>query len=199
MSRDERREQIVAAAMAVFAESGYAGATTDQIARAAGVSQPYVVRIFGSKEDLFSEVLDRVTTEIIGGFRSVAPGPDAKDEMAAAYSRFVADPDKLRVLLHAFALGSDPVLGARAREVLGIVFDLYRQRTGGSAQEARRFVADGMLVSILFAVRAPEHTEDERISALVECYPVVAETVDDDPGRDLNGAPQREGAEGSSR
>jgi AcrR family transcriptional regulator len=52
MRSEDRRVLILEAATAVFGEQGYHGATTDAIARAAGVSQPYVVRMFGSKEAL---------------------------------------------------------------------------------------------------------------------------------------------------
>lgn len=170
LSRDERREQILDAATAVFAEGGYAGTSTDQVARAAGVSQPYVVRLFGTKEELFREAFERIAGEIVALLESVPPGPDAKAEMAAAYTRLIADPDQLRVLMHGFVLGSDPVLGARAREVLGRAFDVYRQRTGATDEEARDFVAQGMLLNTLFAVQAPAHAdEDPAVALLVEC------------------------------
>ncbi len=180
MTRDERREQILDAATAVFAEGGYAGTSTDQVARAAHVSQPYVVRLFGTKEELFREVFDRVASEIVAQFEAVPPGPDAKAAMGEAYLRLIADPDQLRVLMHGFMLGSDPVLGARAREVLARGFDLYRTRSGASDEEARDFVAHGMLLNTLFAVQAPSHaTDDPVLAALVRC------TVDpsDAPGR----------------
>ncbi|MFP3344532.1 TetR/AcrR family transcriptional regulator, partial [Halomonas sp. SIMBA_159] len=64
----ERREQILAAASIVFGERGYFGATTDQIAKAAGISQPYVVRMFGSKENLFTEVLSRASDKVLTTF-----------------------------------------------------------------------------------------------------------------------------------
>ena len=115
MTRDERREQILDAATGVFAEGGYAGTSTDQVARAANVSQPYVVRLFGTKEELFREVFDRVASEIVARFEAVPPGPDAKAAMGEAYTRLIADPDQLRVLRHGFVLGADPVLGTRAR------------------------------------------------------------------------------------
>ncbi|MBN8883980.1 MAG: helix-turn-helix transcriptional regulator, partial [Salana multivorans] len=47
MRGSERRELVLSAAAEVFGERGYVGATTDAVARAAGVSQPYVVRMFG--------------------------------------------------------------------------------------------------------------------------------------------------------
>lgn len=168
MTRDARREQILAAAMRVFAAGGYAGTTTDQVAQAAGVSQPYVVRLFGSKEQLFRAAFEEVSGGILDVFEAVEPGPDAKHRMAAAYERLMTDPDRLRVLLHGFVLGTDPVVGARAREVLGRAYELYRSRTGGTEVEARDFVAHGMLINILLAVQGPEHAgEDRSFDALV--------------------------------
>lgn len=64
----ERREQILDAASRVFGERGYFGATTDQIAKAAGISQPYVVRMFGGKENLFLGVLSRCLDRLLVAF-----------------------------------------------------------------------------------------------------------------------------------
>ena len=44
----------------MFGARGYEGATTDEVARAAGVSQPYVVRLFGTKENLFLATIEYV-------------------------------------------------------------------------------------------------------------------------------------------
>ena len=70
----ERREQILGAASLVFGERGYFGATTDQIAKAAGISQPYVVRMFGSKENLFVEVLQRALDKLLVSFQETIDG-----------------------------------------------------------------------------------------------------------------------------
>jgi AcrR family transcriptional regulator len=171
MNREERREQILAAAIVAFAEGGYAGTTTDQVARVAGVSQPYVVRLFGTKADLFFEVFDHVAGQILERFERVAPGPDAKERMADAYTDLIGDPNRLRVLMHGFVVGAEPAaVGTRAREVLGRVFELYRSRTGGDAEAARTFVATGMLLNVLSALEAPRYVgEDENLAALVEC------------------------------
>ena len=47
-SQVERREEILDAALAEFATHGYHGASTEGIARGAGISQPYVFRLFGT-------------------------------------------------------------------------------------------------------------------------------------------------------
>jgi AcrR family transcriptional regulator len=45
----ERREAVLDAAMAEFAAHGYEGSSTEEIARRAGIAQPYVFRLFGTK------------------------------------------------------------------------------------------------------------------------------------------------------
>jgi AcrR family transcriptional regulator len=54
----ERRRQIVEAALGVFSTGSYAGATTAEIARAAGVSEPILYRHFASKRELYFACLD---------------------------------------------------------------------------------------------------------------------------------------------
>src|SRR3954447_11627578 len=71
MSADDRREQVLAAATRAFARTGYAGTSTDTVAREAGVSQPYVVRMFGSKQRLFLAVFDGATARIRDAFAAV--------------------------------------------------------------------------------------------------------------------------------
>jgi AcrR family transcriptional regulator len=176
MSRVERRGQILDAAMRVFADGGYAGTSTDQVARAAGVSQPYVVRLFGTKHDLFQALFDRVGARILQAFEAVQGGPDAAKEMGDAYVRLLDDRDMLRVLMHGFVAGSDPDLGRAARTVLARVFDVYRERTGGTADEARDFVARGMLINVLLAAGAVENAPTEpAVANLLSC--VVGEEV----------------------
>ncbi|MEO1129860.1 MAG: helix-turn-helix domain-containing protein [Planctomycetota bacterium] len=59
----ERREQLLETAVKLFAERGYAGATTSELARAAGVTEPIIYRHFRSKKKLFIAVIER-TSEI---------------------------------------------------------------------------------------------------------------------------------------
>src|SRR5690349_14775400 len=70
MKSEDRRVLILEAATTVFGEYGYFGATTDLVAKAAGVSQPYVVRMFGTKEQLFLEVLYRALDRLLVTFRT---------------------------------------------------------------------------------------------------------------------------------
>src|SRR6476660_8360983 len=88
MKSEERRESILAAAAGVFGNFGYFGTTTDEVAKAAGVSQPYVSRMFGTKEQLFLEVLERSLARLIAAFREViaqGTGPDLTTRLGVAY------------------------------------------------------------------------------------------------------------------
>ncbi|WP_282945479.1 TetR/AcrR family transcriptional regulator [Cellulomonas endometrii] len=192
MSGEQRREQILAAALPVFAEGGYAGTTTDQVARAAGVSQPYVIRLFGSKQQLFLDLYRGVATRIIGVMSAVEPGPGAADRTGRAYVSLMADRDLLRVLMHGFTAASDPQIGTTARHTLGEVFALFRERvelpegvddaalteaerSAALDEVARRFVADGMLINVLLAADAFAHVREDRgLDALLACVGVEA-------------------------
>ena len=58
---DERREAVLAAALHEFAAKGLHGASTDEIAKAAGISQPYLFRLFGTKKELYLETAREAT------------------------------------------------------------------------------------------------------------------------------------------
>ncbi|MFC9917816.1 TetR/AcrR family transcriptional regulator [Agromyces binzhouensis] len=161
---DERREQILAAATTVFGELGYAGATTDRVARAAGISQPYVVRLFGTKEQLFIETLRRTLARLLAAFRSALAEADAgadaggdgdgearEARLGEAYLELVEDRGTLLTLLHGFMMGSDPVIGPVARDGFLQVFRMLRDEAGFTPDQIHRFLADGMLINTLLA------------------------------------------------
>ena len=73
-SADERRTAVLAAAITEFAHSGYAGTSTEAIARRAGISQPYLFRLFRTKKELFMATYDLVGTRIERAFASASDG-----------------------------------------------------------------------------------------------------------------------------
>jgi AcrR family transcriptional regulator len=182
MSRDARRRQVLDAAVPLVAEHGFAGVTTDQVARAAGVSQPYVVRMFGGKADLLAALFEATGERLLDAFRAVPAGPDAHEEMGRVYVHLVSDRDLLRVVLHGFAAGADPRLGAIGRRILAGVARLHRERTGGDADATQAFVAHGMLINTVLALGVPEHAgEDPDLADLAAC-------LEDEAVRALPGA-----------
>jgi AcrR family transcriptional regulator len=68
----ERRQAIVDAGLRVFAAGSYSAATTAQIAREAGVSEPILYRHFGSKRDLYLACLDEAWVRLRAAFEASA-------------------------------------------------------------------------------------------------------------------------------
>lgn len=147
----ERTEQIVCAAVSTFASAGYAGTSTDDVARAAGVSQPYVIRLFGSKQRLFVEAMDFAAGEIERTFRE--SGATDLDGLGLAYKTLLDRYELLGTLLHGFAASSDPEIGEVVRACFGRLYLLIRELTGAEAREAADFMATGMLLTIMAAIR----------------------------------------------
>jgi AcrR family transcriptional regulator len=176
MNAVDRRELVLEAATRAFAHGGYAGTSTDQVAREAGVSQPYVVRIFGTKLELFLEVFERSTERIRVAFEAVLDdgdfdpqSDDDRDRLGLAYTELVADRDLLMVMMHGFSAGGDDQIARAARRCMGRIFETVR-RTGWSDDEARDFVAQGMLINVMLSMRTLEHLdEDPQITALATC------------------------------
>jgi AcrR family transcriptional regulator len=176
MNADERRELVLAAATRAFARTGYAGTSTDAVAKEAGVSQPYVVRLFGSKLDLFLEVFQRSVRRIKAAFDEVIDaGPfdpaseELKERMGLAYADLLQDQDLLQVMMHGFSSGGVPEIAAAARRCMGEVFATIR-RTGWDDEQARDFVAHGMLLNVMLSMRAPEHLDPaDPLTALTAC------------------------------
>ncbi|WP_097211148.1 TetR/AcrR family transcriptional regulator [Rhodococcus sp. OK270] len=183
MSAPERRELVLAAASRAFARGGYAGTSTDAVAKEAGVSQPYVVRMFGSKAELFREVFARALQRIVAAFDqeldriAAEPGggidPQSEDfwsRLGASYGELVSDGDLLLVMMHGFSAGGTPEIGAQARAAMSEIYTQIRTRTGCTPEEAREFIAKGMLLNVLLAMQAPEHfDEDPALAELSEC------------------------------
>jgi hypothetical protein len=77
-TREVRRDEVLDAALEVFAELGLHHASTEDIARRAGISQPYVFRLFATKKELFSAVAPRpanMTVDAVPAVRHARPAP----------------------------------------------------------------------------------------------------------------------------
>src|SRR6478736_2456644 len=91
----ERRDAILDAALIEFAERGLHGTSTERIAKRAGISQPYVFRLFGTKKELFVATVERCMEQTLAMFRTAAGGKSgeaALDAIAAAYRDVLEDP-----------------------------------------------------------------------------------------------------------
>ena len=156
MTASERRTAVLAAAITEFARSGYAGTSTDSIAIRAGISQPYLFRLFGTKKDLFIATYELVSDRIIGAMTRAGnglEGTEALESMGAAYGELLQDPELLQVQLHGFAAApGDPQIAAAARNTFEVLWHLVHERTGISDDEIRTFFAMGMMMNVMSAI-----------------------------------------------
>lgn len=163
MSADERRAQILDAAMQEFGISGYAGTSAAAIAARAGISQPYVFRLFGTKKELFVACIEERTRQIRAAMTGAATASpeDPCTAMAAAYmALLVEDPVALRGQLQAWASAHDPEIGEAARaSYLGIWRDVAGV-AGIPPDGVRDFMAHGMLLTVLAALDLPDLYDD---------------------------------------
>src|SRR3954468_8943846 len=91
---DERREEILAAAREEFALRGLHGASTDAIARRAGISQPYLFRLFGTKKELYVATARQCLAEMLTVFHEASArktGDDALHAIGKAYGELVRE------------------------------------------------------------------------------------------------------------
>ena len=182
MKAEDRRELILAAAMGVFGDYGYVGTTTDQVARAAGVSQPYVVRMFGTKEKLFVAVLERALAKLFEVFRAALA--EESDEpvarrMGLAYLGLLSEHGLLLSLSHSFLLGSDPVIGATARRGFMEVYAFLRHEVGFSPEECHQFLSAGMLSNTMIGLRMTDQydIDPQAREVLLACFPEKLDVV----------------------
>ena len=164
MRAGKRRALILDAAMRVFGGHGYVGTATAEIARAAGVSQPYVVRMFGTKEKSFVEVLHRALGTLLAAFRAALAdesGIPAARRIGLAYMGLAAQRGLLLSLMHAFVLGGDPGVGPVAREGFLRVYRFLRDEAGFTVDESQNFLSGGMLVNTMIGLRMTDEFDGD--------------------------------------
>jgi AcrR family transcriptional regulator len=158
---EERRQQVLDAAVREFAASGFHGATTDAIARRAGISQAYVFRLFGSKKQLFLAAVELGTDRIEEGFRTAARGSIARDPgslldaMGEAYRGYLEDRELLLVQMHSYAASSDPDIRAAVRTRFEELWALVARLSGAGPEALQQFFSCGMLMNVAATIDMP--------------------------------------------
>ena len=148
---DQRREEILVAAFDEFAEHGLHGTSTDVIARKAGVSQPYLFRLFGTKKELYLESVRRCLRETLELFREASAGKtgeEALDAMGRAYVGLLEDRRRLRAQMQAYADCDDEEIRETVRAGYGELVAFVEQVSGLDIERIRNFFAFGMLLNV---------------------------------------------------
>lgn len=155
---EERREEILRAAITRFGQTGLHGTSTELIARDVGVSQPYLFRLFGTKKELFMAAVRWSFDHTVERFRQA--GEDAADQHDAfrrigfAYQELISDRRFLEIQLQAYASTSDPDIREMVNDGFGeMVMEIQRQ-TRGTPQQLAVFVGRGMLLNVTSSMGA---------------------------------------------
>jgi len=148
MTAQERREELVEAAIAEFAQGGLGGTSTEAIARRAGISHAYLFRLLGTKRELFLAAIDRAFGRVIEVFAGVEGSPPAFADLGAAYQGMIADGHELAFQFQAYAACGDPDIRERVERRYMEIFDWVRRATGETVDETRLFMATGLLISV---------------------------------------------------
>ncbi|HYF26505.1 MAG TPA: helix-turn-helix domain-containing protein [Baekduia sp.] len=158
---DERREALIEAAVRVFSARGYHATPTTEIAKAAGISQAYLFRLFPTKAELFAAAADRARDRMLAAFEAAgrtAPEGEELDAMGHAYAELVdADRDILRLQLQSqVAAPSEPCIEEAARRCFAALYELVGRLSGADDERLRDFFAKGMLINVMTAIGADE-------------------------------------------
>jgi AcrR family transcriptional regulator len=154
LTAEARRPAVLEAAIHEFAVKGFHGASTEEIARAAGISQPYLFRLFGSKKELYLAAVQRCIDGTYGAFAIAArdrTGEDALRAMGSAYMELARDRDRLMLMLKTWS-SDDPDFRRASRTAWRNVVELAEQASGEPPEVVSRFFANGMLVTILMSM-----------------------------------------------
>ena len=150
---------MLTAAIQEFAEHGYHAARTAAIAQRAGISQPYIYRLFPNKRALFLQCSRRVFGRIGETFAEAAretDDPDVFARLGQAYVRLLADRTELLFQLQAYAAVADPEIRGAVRRGFMAMFDEIARISGAPREQVARFFATGMLLNVAAALELPE-------------------------------------------
>ena len=154
-SAAERRGEIIEIAIEHFAMKGYNGTSTDVVAKEAGISQPYLFRLFHTKRELFLACHEVMHGRIAETFAEAARGLPVEERMPAmgeAYTDLLADRTSLLFQMQSYAASADPEIQARVRERYADLVRQVGEATGAEPADLWSFFAHGMLLNVIAAL-----------------------------------------------
>lgn len=167
---DERRAEVVRAAVREFSRRGLHGTSTDTIARAVGVSQPYLFRLFNSKLDIFiaaGEHCFRRTSQAFEAAARGTTGESALKTMSEAYQELAVDRELLMMQMQLYVSACcDEQVRAAVRRWWDDLWALVTQLTGLPDETITGFMSSGMLINVTVALSTPSHIDSETIDSL---------------------------------
>ena len=143
------------AARAEFAIGGLHGTSTEDIARRAGISQPYLFRLFGTKKELFLETVRRGFRHVLEVFQEAAAANREGDvflSMGHAYGDVRQDRASLMFQMQAYAACDDPDVRKVVREEFSALYKFVESVSGGDDEKVQEFFRVGMLINVAAAM-----------------------------------------------
>ena len=161
-AKEDKKELIIESAVRVFAERGYYKATTAMVAKAAGVTQPYVFHFFENKEELFKVVIDRAFGRIYDTFVKVeAPADQLLETMGRGFAEIIqTHRAEVLMVMQAHTI-SEPGIREHSRKLYRKMFEsltMKMDRAGvpNAKVEAARFIGTGLLITLAEVLEIPE-------------------------------------------
>jgi AcrR family transcriptional regulator len=170
---EERRESVLEAAADEFAHHGFHGASTDAIARKAGISQPYLFRLFGSKKELYRATIARCMRRTLETFQRAAEGLRGEEALHAMGMAYVDQllPDRVMLLgqMQAYASCDDPDIREEVRHGYGDLVTYVERVTGLPPADIWSFFATGMMLNVIAAVGLDQSDEPWALRLMEGC------------------------------
>jgi AcrR family transcriptional regulator len=151
-SAEERREAVLEAALAEFAAHGLEGGSTQAIAKAVGISQPYVFRLFGTKKQLFMATIERCMSGTLEMMRTASAGLKGEAALKAigeAYAQRLTNPTYLHAQMQSYAASHDPDVRDVVRRGYGELVEYVERASGLPSERVSHSFAKGMLLNVI--------------------------------------------------
>lgn len=167
---DERRQQVLAAALRVFAVHGYYGSSTATIAQEAGISHSYVFKLYPTKEEMFVAVVDLCFNRIVERFQESADGvtgtpSERLEKIGLSYADILRDRNLMLIQLQAYGASVVPAIREAVKAGLRRVVEYIQEETGVTDDEIKQFIGQGFVSTISVALGI-EHLQEPWAQAL---------------------------------
>jgi len=165
LPRQQREQQMLDAAVEIFSERGFHGASMDDIAEHAGVSKPLLYLYLGSKEETFSACIARETDRLVEtlGAATAASEKDPAGRLwhgLTAFFSYVAEHRSSWIVLYQQARTHNEAVAAQLngvrQEIIGAVTDLVLEAMplDGPDEQTRRRQATAIAYTLVGAADA---------------------------------------------